>query len=137
MDRTPRTLLLAAAAGLALSACAQRSGQLYRWGGYDAALYSHYKKPQERQEFVERLKKVILEAEQGGEKVPPGCYAEYGYALLEEGQHRAAISYFQKERDLWPESRAFMEKMIRNAERLEGKGSGASAKGPAAALEGK
>jgi hypothetical protein len=138
---TSRTLLLAAGAGLALAACAPRN-QLYQWSDYDAALYQHYKKPQEREAFVERLKTVILASEQRAQKVPPGCYAEYGYALYEEAQYDGAISYFQKERDLWPESRAFMEKMIRNAERQSGKGKASAGKasagkGAARALEGK
>ena len=63
------------------------------------------------------LQKLIAEAERGGGKVPPGCYAEYGYALLEEGQRDVAIENFAKERDSWPESRFFMEKMIRNTQR--------------------
>jgi hypothetical protein len=101
-------------------ACAPQTKQMYRWGGYDTALYKHYKSPQDRETFVASLKKLIAEAEQAGGKVPPGCYAEYGYALLEEGQRDAAVEYFAKERDLWPESRLFMEKMIQNAQRQGG-----------------
>ncbi len=66
---------------------------------------------------MEDLKTVVLQAEQAGKRVPPGVYAEYGYALYEEGQYGPAIEYFKKEHEQWPESRVLMEKMIRNAQR--------------------
>jgi hypothetical protein len=125
------------AAALALSGCATEPKQLYRWGGYDDALYTHYKHPQDRTEFVEKMKKVVLESEQAGKKVPPGCYAEYGFALLEEGQNEAAESYFDKERDAWPESSGLMDKMVRYARRARPDASSQTATGDAGAAEGK
>ncbi|HEY6100784.1 MAG TPA: DUF4810 domain-containing protein [Anaeromyxobacter sp.] len=128
-----------AALALAASACAQ-STSMYHWGGYDEQLYRHYKNPQERAAFVEALRANILEAEQRGLRVPPGMYAEYGFALYEEGRFPDAVAYYRKEQDLWPESRPFMDKMIRNAERRAGTAPAsvpASATGPAGALEGK
>jgi len=116
----------------ALQGCA--TSTYYAWGAYDEALYAHYKDPQEREAFVENLKKVLLQAEQEGRRVPPGVNAEYGYALYEEGQYVEAVVYFQKERDLWPESRTLMEKMIRNAERQK-PASPTPAQGPAGTLE--
>ena len=105
-------------AALAPLGCAQNT--LYRWGGYDQALYDHYKNPQKRDEFVARLSGIIQEAEATGGKVPPGCYAEYGWALYEEGRASEAVTYFDKESKLWPESRPLMEKLIRNAARARG-----------------
>src|SRR6266481_6545038 len=104
-------------AGTAL-ACAQQK-TMYRWGGYDDALYRHYKNPQERDEFVAKLQGVIEEAEKTGGVVPPGCYAEYGWALYEEGRGSDAIAYFEKESKQWPESRPFMEKLIKNVARAK------------------
>jgi hypothetical protein len=106
-----------AAAALAASGCAGKV-TTYRWGNYDEILYAHYKHPQERQAYVAGLKAIILAAQQEGKTVPPGIYAEYGYALYEEGNAPEAIRYFERERDTWPESRVFMEKMIANARRL-------------------
>ena len=104
---------LAGAAALAAGCASTR----YRWGDYDEALYAHYKRPQEKVEFVQRLAALIASAEQAGGPVPPGCYAEYGYALLEAGDFARAIDHFEKERKAWPESAALMEKMIKVAER--------------------
>jgi hypothetical protein len=129
-----RPILLAVAALAAASGCAQKSA-LYHWGPYDDTLYAHYKHPDDREAFVAGLKTMILEAEQRGEKVPPGGYAEYGYALYEEGQYPLAVTNFKKERELWPESRVLMEKMIRNAERKAGSPAKTPARGPAGALQ--
>lgn len=109
----------------------------YAWSGYDDVLYTHYKNPQDRQAFVAQLKEVVLRSAQEGRRVPPGIYAEYGYALYEEGQLQEAVVYFKKEHDLWPESRFLMEKMIRNVERRAGTAPPTPAQGPAGALEGK
>ena len=60
---------------------------------------------------------TILEAEQLGQKVPPGICAEFGYALFEEGQAAESLPWFQREKETWPESTVLMDKMIRNAGR--------------------
>ena len=83
----------------------------YDWNGYDDKLYSYYKTPAESERLMEGLHEIILEAETEG-RVPPGIYAEYGYMLYERGQHPDAIIWFGKERDKWPESAFFMERMI-------------------------
>jgi hypothetical protein len=128
-----RHALAALALAASMSACASKT-TLYHWGGYDQQLYRHYKQPQDRTTFVEALRTIILEAEEGGRRVPPGMYAEYGFALHEEGRFQDAIAYYRKEQALWPESRTFMDKMIRNAERSAG---APASSGPAGALEGK
>jgi hypothetical protein len=114
--------LLIALAALSPFGCAQNT--MYRWGGYDQALYDHYKNPQKRDEYVAKLSGIIQSAEANGGVVPPGCYAEYGWALYEEGRSAEAVAYFEKESKHWPESRTLMDKLIRNASR---------AKAPAAA----
>jgi len=97
--------------GLLCSGC---SSTKYKWHNYDGVLYQYYKNPQDNEEFTEHLNEIIREAEASG-KVPPGIYAEYGYAMHEKGQYDEAIKYYQKEYDKWPESRTFMTKMIANA----------------------
>jgi hypothetical protein len=128
--RAPRLAVLAVLAALGGTGCVQQ--QMYHWRGYDDGLYRHYRNPQEREQWVETLKTVILEAEEGGRKVPPGVYAEYGYALYEERAWPQAIVYFEKERAKWPESTILMDKMIRNAQRQAGNPPPAARK-PAAA----
>lgn len=109
-----------AAAGLALATSGCRPPSMYYWGGYDQALYNHYRNPQDRVAYVESLRTIIAEADQRGLRAPPGISAEYGYALYEEGRPQEAVPWFQRERDQWPESRMLMEKMIRNAQQRAG-----------------
>lgn len=97
-------------------ACATQN-TMYRWGGYDETLYQHYKNPQDRDEFVAKLSGIIEAAEKSGGVVPPGCYAEYGWALYEGGRTTEAVGYFEKEKKQWPESGQLMDKLIRNAAR--------------------
>lgn len=94
---------------LALAGCAPKTR--YAWHDYDNALYQHYKDPSQKESFVEALKEVIDEGNATG-LMPPGMYAEYGYALYEQGKISEALVYFQKESDTWPESKFFMTKVI-------------------------
>lgn len=96
---------------IALSGCVQHQ---YNWSNYDQKLYNHYKNPAEQEKFILDLKEIIARGESDG-KVPPGIYAEYGYALYERGEFPEAIDYFQKEQERWPESSVLMAKMIDNA----------------------
>ena len=137
MARRPHLAAAVAAMALGTMGCITQQTH-YRWGNYDEVLYANYKNPQDRQAFVASLKAIILDAETRGVVVPPGIYAEYGYALYEEGNSSGAIAYFTKERNAWPESRAFMDKMISNAQRQPPKAAPAESQpptGPATALE--
>lgn len=101
-----------AAAGMLLlfvAACAQPT--VYEWGGYNKALLSYYKNPADTEAFANDLLEAIQKAEGAG-KVPPGLYAEYGYALLEIGDAEGAIVYFNKEREAWPEAEFFLTGVI-------------------------
>jgi len=122
-----RAALAAALVALLGSACAGQR-PLYHWEDYDRRLYEHYRNPQDRARWTAAMQHVVAAAEQEGQRVPPGIYAEYGYALLERGDREGAVAYFEKERDLWPESRLLMDKMIRVAERRPAE----AAPGPAA-----
>ena len=137
MSRT--AALVAVAFATLLQGCVT-SNTMYRWGNYDDTLYKHYKNPQDRETFVASMREVVLESEQQGVKTPPGCYAEYGYALYESGSPKEAATYFKKEREMWPESRQLMDKMIVLAERRGAQGAPkalAATQGPAASLQGK
>lgn len=96
-----------------LSGCAKSH---YAWNNYDTSLYNHYKDPSRKEEFATKLKETLEEAE-ASKRVPPGMYAEYGFLLYEQGNSLEAVRYYQKEYDLWPESRFFMTKMINAAKK--------------------
>jgi hypothetical protein len=85
----------------------------YQWGGYDKHLLSHFQKP----DIVKMDKSLTADVHQAenAKKVPPGLYAELGYVKYEQGRYDEAVSWFEKEKALWPESTVLMDKMIRNA----------------------
>jgi hypothetical protein len=113
MQWSLRRVSVVAVVMLVAAGCAPKTR--YTWNDYDNKLYRHYKEPAKYDEFVDKLKEVIAEGEESG-KVPPGIYAEYGFALFEKGDFPQAAKYFKLESGKWPESRVLMSKMINNAE---------------------
>jgi len=97
-----------------LSGCAAQTR--YVWSDYDTKLYDHYKDPAQKAEFYEALKETLDDAESSGQ-VPPGIYAEYGFVMYEQGNSLQAVKYYQMESDKWPESRFFMTKLIKMAQK--------------------
>lgn len=110
------SLILALAGSLLASGCATTQAK-YAWNDYESGLYDHYRNPQEPARLIEVLQVSIQKAEDGQGRVPPGVYAELGYALMSVGRDGEAIVVFQKEKALWPESVHFMDKMILTAEK--------------------
>ncbi len=83
----------------------------YHWGNYENSLYRYYKNPAEVEKLAEALAEIIEKGERDG-KVPPGIFAEYGYLLFITGNTGEAVAYFEKEKNIWPESSMLMDKMI-------------------------
>lgn len=138
MGRDLRSAALAAVLVAGASGCATPSTH-YAWGNYDDALYAFYKNPDpaQHQKYVASLKAIILATERDGTRIPPGVYAEYGYALYEEGNATEAVAWYRREMEAWPASRTFMEKMIAAAQRQPRPGppGGPPPTGPATSLE--
>ncbi len=99
-----------------LAGCAP-SG-LYYWGDYETSLFERYVE-NNNQHTDAYLSQTLLEAEQQHRKVPPGVYADYGFLLYTRGDKAGAIANFQKERSLYPESLALMNKLIERIQQQE------------------
>jgi len=109
MIRLPQAsaaILCAALAG----GCAQQ--RLYGWGDYDTAMYAYARDESAQTDFQTALLHVIETNEADGKRMPPGIYAEYGYQLLEQNKVEDAVAFFEKEKETWTESTAFMDTMI-------------------------
>ena len=89
--------------------------QRYGWGTYDPSLYAYYKDPTKEAALAESLAAIISTADSNHAPVPPGIYAEYGYLQLQEGKNIAAVDLFKQEESHWPESKVFMDRMIKVA----------------------
>jgi hypothetical protein len=97
-----------------LSGCVTNH-QHYGWGTYDPALYAYYKDPTKEAALAESLAAIISTADANHAPVPPGIYAEYGYLQLQEGKNLTAVDLFKQEKSHWPESKVFMDRMIKVA----------------------
>jgi hypothetical protein len=109
-----RTLLLTPVLLLLAAGCATQH-QRYDWGDYDPSLYGYYKNPAKVGELSASLAAVIDAAGTDRATVPPGIYAEYGYLQLQQGKNQAAVDLFKQEESHWPESKVFMDRMIKVA----------------------
>ncbi|TXG84638.1 MAG: DUF4810 domain-containing protein [Sphingomonadales bacterium] len=94
----------------ALAGCAGEK-PLYEWGNYSSVLLAKYKGNISNQEYSDRLRANISKLESENKKVPPGLYSEYGFALLELGNERAALREFSKEKEHYPEAAAFIDRI--------------------------
>ena len=112
-------LLVAAVIGCSLFAsCGTTQQPLYSW--YDSEDVSYeYNKTHSDEMRASLLKEYQkMEAHQQGTRgtVPPGFYAEYGYALVAAGQREEGLAKLRKELELYPESKVFVERIIKQIE---------------------
>ena len=92
-----------------LSGCAAPGR--FEWGSYDSALYAYSKKPDQ----IGRYKSALIDAIARGRasnRLAPGLQAELGYCYLLEGNKSAAVAQFKAEMADFPESRAFLTKIV-------------------------
>jgi len=108
-------IVFSAVAIMSLLAGCVTTHQKYDWGKYDSSLYAYYKDPTKAGELSASLAAVISAAVAKNAKVPPGMYAEYGYLQLQQGKSEEAINSFKQETVHWPESKVFMDQMIKVA----------------------
>jgi len=114
----PRMTIIATS--LMLSACATNHMK-YDWGSYDTSLHTYYNDPAKVAVFSLSLKNTIDDSNARHMIVAPGIYAEYGYMLLQQGKSQAAVAAFEEEEKHWPESKAFMDRLIQVASSSEKK----------------
>lgn len=97
---------------MGLTGCTSTS--LYDWGNYEENLFTYYHRPDRQDQVVAEHLQFLAKLEQSNQRPAPGLLAEAGTLLLLQGQTREAIEYYQKEHDVWPESRPMMSALITN-----------------------
>ncbi len=100
---------------LIVSGCSSRPKPLYNYGDYSESYYDYKKNlnaesEQALQKSIEEAIKNASDSRSG--RVAPGLYANLGYIYLKEGKATQAIENFKKEKQIYPESGYFMDKMI-------------------------
>ena len=107
---------------LLLTGCARQ--EIFYWGNYENTLFERYVENDNSQTET-RLQVLIQEAQNANRRVPPGVYADYGVILCKQGKESKAISFFEQEKKLYPESSILMNKLI-NSVNFQKKGSDVS-----------
>lgn len=105
-------LLLGCATFLLISCTSSK--KLYDWKNYESASYQYYKKqtPEASLELMKTYETMIKNPKGTRKTIAPGIYAEYGYFLLQNGKKEEGIAMLKKEKELYPESSAFMDRLI-------------------------
>jgi len=88
---------------------------LYNWGNYVKSS-SDYGMYGEKKEILEKhileLEKIINESEEKEQRVAPGIYAEYAQILFETNKKEKAKKYFALEKNTYPESTQFIDRVM-------------------------
>ena len=98
---------------LLLTACANQSG-LYQWGSYEDQIYAMYSSPGKSSpdEQIAALEADGEKARAKNRTPPPGHYAHLGYLYFQTGKLDQAVASFETEKVLFPESSAYMDRLI-------------------------
>lgn len=101
-----------------LASCTTTKTPLYTWGNYETTSYNYLKKSDEEstQKLIENYQKVIETQKGTRGVVPPGVYADYGFTLLQIGKTEEGKEMLTKEIALYPESKIFIERILKMTE---------------------
>ncbi|MCK4874050.1 MAG: DUF4810 domain-containing protein [Phycisphaerales bacterium] len=88
-------------------------GTIYDWGSYEGSVLRMYTSENFSVETeIRTLSGEVEEAAREEKLVPPGKYAHLGYLYYLTGDHDAARRSFEAEKAAFPESAAFMDRML-------------------------
>ncbi|MCR5762845.1 MAG: DUF4810 domain-containing protein [Treponema sp.] len=91
------------------------SETLYSWYGYQNKSYKYLKKNDESsyKSLIQCYESIISNQKFGRKAVPPGIYADYGWALIKSGNKERGIEMLKKEMELYPESSIFINRILK------------------------
>lgn len=112
--KSSRLAALAVAAAL-LSACASAPQTLYSWGNYPSAIYETLSTPEKAdpQKQIKQLEADLQKARAKNQAVAPGFYAHLAYQYLQVGQTDKAAQYFALEKQTFPESAVYIDRLMK------------------------
>jgi hypothetical protein len=112
-----RKLLIISVTAFLITSCAKQP--LYSWYYYDKPSYDFLKNSDEKssQDLMITYQKII-EKQKGTRGVPPpGIYADYGFLLLQANKTTQGKAMLQKEIELYPESKTFIDRILKTLEK--------------------
>jgi hypothetical protein len=101
-------------AALTLVGCGTAAPTLYQWGSYQSQVYNFYNDPGKFPiaAQIEKLEAEYQTARSANKAVPPGYHAHLGYLYFQVGKKDQSLQQFQTEKNLFPESTVFMDRVI-------------------------
>jgi len=109
-----RYFLTFVSAVFVLSGCAPKP--YYYYGKYTESQLAYVREPgDETLKFkIASIEDIIanVEEESTSKRVPPGVYADLAYLMALNGKNNEAITFFNKEKEAYPESTFFIDKVV-------------------------
>jgi len=100
---------------LLLGGC-QTTKSLYYWGHYESSIKAiQLGKDVSIDKQISELEEDIQKSRNEDLRIAPGVMAHLGYLYTLQGENKGAISAFNIEKKMFPESTAFMNRMIKKA----------------------
>ena len=92
---------------------------LYYWDKYEDASYKNYKQgtDEAKAELMAVYEKMIAKQTGTRKTIAPGICAEYGFMLIQSGKTEEGITYLKREIEIYPESKVFIERIIKQYEK--------------------
>ncbi len=102
----------------AVTSCNLSEKTLYSWDKYEEVSYKYSKDPSEKNRAeLDKCFDKMLKKQNGTRKtVPPGICAERAYLLVKQNKKSEAIALLNQEIKLYPESKPFIDKIIKQIE---------------------
>jgi len=115
MSHSKRIFCLSLAVAALLSAC--QSPDVYYWGHYEKLIYISYTKPDKATPELQAqvMEEDMQDAISDNKPLPPGFHAHLGDLYYQMGKPDLAVREFQKEKEQFPESAVFMDRLIANS----------------------
>ena len=97
-----------------LTGCVSPNPPLYRWGEYEDVIYTGFKNPGSSDPVTDAdiISAEMQRTELEGKQVPPGVRVHLGYLYLSQGRSDEARALFEMERELFPESKVFVDGLL-------------------------
>jgi len=92
-----------------LTGCAT---SIYGWEGYPDQIYANLRGDVSLESQLQALEKDLQKILSKNKKVPPGLYAHIGMLQAEVGNRDRARECFNEEKNLFPESAVFMDRLL-------------------------
>ncbi len=85
----------------------------YHWGEYENMVHASLIPGDNSDPTIQigKLEETVSEATTKGKKVGPGIYGHLGYMYYKAGRTEDAFSAFEKEKELYPSSKTFIERL--------------------------